>query len=114
MNVPAEWIAEAGLQDFKPTRCGFHCVVDHELIALADIEPPIRNADRPLDANGFRHDRMLKILVGIRRDDAIPPIPIEIADPGQRRYRVRDGVHRYWASVTVGFTHIPAEVAERY
>jgi hypothetical protein len=67
----------------------------------------------PLDANGFRHDRMLRLLIGIRDDVSLTAILVEPADPGQRPYRVRGGVHRYHASLTLSFSHVPGEVVER-
>jgi hypothetical protein len=62
----------------------FRCTAPHVLIALADIERVVRTV--ALDANGFCRKRMMRILVGIRDDDAIPPIYIEKAHPDQRPY----------------------------
>ena len=53
---------------------------------------------------------MVLILTGIRDDVSLPAIFIERAGPGQRSYRVRCGVHRYHASLALGFSHVPAEV----
>ena len=97
MIVPAEWLAEAGMQKFRPAQPGFRCDATHELIALGDIEVPLRNSGYPLDANGFDHKRMVRLLSGIRDDVSLPAIYIELADPGQRKYRLRCGVHRYHA-----------------
>jgi hypothetical protein len=113
MLIPHEWIAAAGLTDFKPDRSSFRCDEPHVLMRLTDIEPPLRNAGVTLDANGFRRDRMMRILEGIRDGASIPPIYVEVSDPGQRPYRVRDGVHRYWASHALGFSCVPAEILER-
>src|SRR6185437_9938469 len=105
MIIPDDWLAEAGAQNFRPAaaRRGFRCDDQHQLVALADIEKPIRRSDYPLDANGFQRDRMLRILAGIRDNVSLPAVFIERADPGQRSYRVRCGVHRYHASLTLGF-----------
>jgi hypothetical protein len=113
MVIPAEWMLEAGVQGFKPTRRSFRCDDPHECIALSDIEIPLRYSGYPLDRNGFRHDRMVSILAGIRDNVSLPAIYVERADPGQRLYRVREGVHRYHASLTLGFSHVPAEIIER-
>jgi len=53
------------------------------------------------------------LLTGIRDDVSLPAIYIEQADPSQRPYRVREGVHRYHASLALGFSHVPAEIIER-
>lgn len=115
MIIPNDWKAEAGVQNFRPapSQRGFRCDDPHELIALADIEPPLRFSSRPLSANGFDHDRMVRLLSGVRDGVSLPAIYIEVADPGQRRYRVRAGVHRYHASLALGFSHVPAEIVER-
>jgi len=115
MLIPDDWKAEAGVQNFRlsPLQRGFRCDGAHDLIALADIEPPLRFSDRPLSANGFDHDRMVRLLSGIRDGVSLPAIFIERGDPGQRRYRVREGVHRYHASLALGFSHVPAEIVER-
>jgi hypothetical protein len=68
----------------------------------------------PLDCNGFAHDRMIRILVGIRIGCAFPPIPIERIEHGAHLYRLRDGTHRFYASRTLGFSHVPAEICEVY
>lgn len=65
------------------------------------------------DANGFEHKRMMDILFGIKKDESLPPIEIEIADPGQRKYRLRDGFHRFYASFDLKFTHIPCDEVPR-
>jgi hypothetical protein len=111
MEIPPEWLAEAGLQNFVATRPSFRCTASHDLIPLADIERIVRTV--PLDANGFCRDRMMRILVGIRDDDAVPPIDVEKADPGQRPYRLRAGAHRFYASLALGFSHVPAEIVPR-
>jgi hypothetical protein len=115
MIIPDDWKTEAGVQNFwpAPSHCSFRCDAQHELIALADIEAPLRRSGFPLDANGFNHDRMVRMLTGIRDNVSLPPICIEVANPGQRRYRVRCGVHRYHASLALRFSHVPAEIVER-
>jgi hypothetical protein len=66
----------------------------------------------PLDANGFRRDKMMPVLVGIRDGaDIVPPVPVEPIELDQRRmYRLRDGTHRFYASLTLGFSHLPCDI----
>jgi hypothetical protein len=47
--------------------------------------------------------------------DIVPPVPVvPIELLGQRRiYRLRDGMHRFYASLTLGFTHRPAKFSNR-
>lgn len=103
MVIPSAWMAEAGVQDFKPAQRAYRCDDLHECVALADIEVPLRNSGYPLDANGFGRDRMVRILMGIRDNVSLPAICVEAADQGTRRYRVRCGVHRYHATASSVF-----------
>jgi hypothetical protein len=107
---PAAWMAEAGVKDFTPPWSAFRCTGPHECIALADIEVPLRGSDYPLDANGFKHDRLVRLLIGIREYVPLPAVYIERGDPHQRPYRVREAPLS--ASLALGFSHIPAEIVE--
>jgi hypothetical protein len=110
MEIPAEWFAEAGLQGFKPQRSAFRCAAPHELIVLAEIEPVARSVS--LEANGFVRSRMISVLEMIR-DDRPSHEPIQIMRrSGQWPYRLHHGVHRFYASRRLGFTHVPAEVID--
>jgi hypothetical protein len=109
MEIPPAWLAEAGVHGYIATRPSFNCSASHVSIPLADIERVVRT--RPLDANGFCHDRMIRILVGIRDGaDMVPPVPVEQIAVG--KYRLRDGTHRFYASLALGFTHLPCEICE--
>ena len=113
-QIPDDWWQESGLNDFKPSRNGFRCDMPHELVRISEIEPPLRDVGVTRDANGFRRNATMEILRGFLREESIPPIRVEVADPGPWRYRVRDGFHRYHSSLAAGFTHIPVEVVDRY
>jgi hypothetical protein len=108
MEVPAEWLAEVGLQGFRPQRSSIRCTAPHELIALNQIEPVIRL--EPLDANGFRRAKMIAVLERIR-DDVPFNEPVHILrKPGDPPFKLHDGTHRFHASLALGFTHVPAEI----
>jgi hypothetical protein len=114
MEIPRVWLAEAGVQNYRPTHASFCCSAPHVLIPLSDIERVVRIV--PLDANGFYHDRMIQVLVGIRdAADIVPPVPVEaIGALETGRYRLRDGTHRFYASLALGFTHLPCDICEPY
>lgn len=106
MQIPAEWLAEAGMQDFRPQRPAFQCAGLHGLIALTYIEPIVRSV--PLDANGFRKSKMMPVLEMIR-DDIPCKKPVYVAQQSGKQWPffLKDGLHRFYASRTLGFTHIP-------
>jgi hypothetical protein len=67
MIIPPEWLAEAGVRNFKPKGPGFRCDdPDARLFALADIEPPLRFSDYPLSANGIDHSGEYRIIHCVR------------------------------------------------
>ena len=112
MQIPVEWLREAGVQNFMPTRPSYRCDAPHFLLPLIDIESVVRT--KRLDCNGFAHDRMISVLVGIRDGASLPPVPVERIEPGTHPYRLRNGTHRFYASLILGFSHVPAEICERY
>src|SRR5689334_142386 len=111
-HIPSDWIAVAGLESFRASRPAYRCDAPHVLIRLNEIEPIRR--DRPLDQNGFVRDRMMAVLRGIRDNDSMPPVPVWQTVSGPWRFEIRDGYHRLYASQALGFSHIPADVQERF
>jgi hypothetical protein len=110
MEIPADWLVEVGLQNFRPPRSAIRCGATHRLIDLGEIEPFVRSV--PIDANGFRRSKMMQVLEMIRDDRSFDD-PIQVLrQTGQWPYRLHDGVHRYYASRTLGFTHVPAEMVD--
>ncbi len=112
--VPAEWLQEAGLNGFQPRSPSYVCSVDHKVIAIANIELPMRNEGIVKDKDGFDRVRMIAVLTGIRDGSALPPIILWPGTGWPRQWELRDGFHRYYASVALGFTHIPADLIPRY
>ena len=104
-EIPEEWLKAAGMENFKRSRTSYRCEhPDARIIPLADIERPMRDAGETLDANGFKHVKMSKVLAAIRNDDDLPPIKLFEGGPP---FRVYDGLHRFYVSLTFGFLHIP-------
>jgi hypothetical protein len=111
-SVPTDWIAAAGLKTFRASALAYRCEGPHVLIRLNEIQPIKR--DRPLDQNGFVRDRMMAVLRGIRDNDSMPPVPVWRTIAGPWCFEIRDGYHRLYASQALGFSHIPADIGERY
>jgi hypothetical protein len=111
-ELPDDWWLEAGMQGFVRQSKGYRSTAD-ESVALNDVEPPFRDRSRPLDWNGFNHARMVSVLRGFLAEEIMPPIDLLILptlDDWSRqpfKYRVIDGVHRFYASMAVGFELLP-------
>ena len=87
----------------------FRLVIDDPGSFSAVAEPVDGGAPHP---QIFLFDELGYGIVG--SDDtmssALPAIPVD-RPPGQAQYRLRDGYHRYYISVALGFSHVP--VSER-
>jgi hypothetical protein len=112
-EIPDDWWCEAGMEGFRPPSNAYHSSSEAKLILLREIEPPSRFPECPLDFRGFNRKRMICILAGFVNDAEIEAVPVldlpSLGWPldGPFRYRVRNGVHRFYASVAAGFDHLP-------
>jgi len=108
-EIPDEWLAEAGMTGFRPSAPAYRSTdAGARAIPLRDIEPPFRYPESPLDFRGFDRARMVRILSGFVDGDDIEPVPLMVLpQPEYLRapfcYRVRNGFHRFYASVAAGF-----------
>jgi hypothetical protein len=110
-EIPEEWWAEAGMTNFAPTSASYFSAPDPCVIAvnLCDISCPRRTIAN--DFGGFNRSRLHKILSGFVAGEQIPPVKIQEMPQGFFRYELRDGFHRFYASIAAGFKSIPAVIA---
>ncbi|MGY4427552.1 hypothetical protein ACVWWO_000029 [Bradyrhizobium sp. F1.13.1] len=117
-ELPDDWLAEAGWLDhvghrtFQPTGEAYRSALDATLIDLKLVEPLRRDLGYEKDFRGFDRGRMVKILRGFVADNVIEAAEaIELPDRdfcrGSYRYRICNGVHRYFASIAAGYCKIP-------
>lgn len=116
-ELPDEWWAEAGMDGFRPSAPAYTPNGPAELVALREIEPPSRFPEHPKDWRGFDRVRLISVLKGIAAGAEIEPVPLRqlpeeaFPDFAPYRFRVRNGVHRFYASIAAGFEHLPAVIA---
>jgi hypothetical protein len=88
--------------------------------ALETIVRPIAEIE-PLDMSGRKHnsacgldpERTICVLRGFVSGSKLPPIEIfENPDHGYR-FRLRDGAHRFYASIAAGYHEIPTVIQPR-
>ena len=99
------------MRGWKPSTPSYCAAHDPDrpsvVLPIASIAPPARDPGIP----EFRETRLIRILEGFRRGDAMRPITIhELPDRSFFRYAVCDGFHRFYASAAVGFTHLPVTI----
>lgn len=115
-EIPDDCWIQAGMQGFRPLGRAYCACAAATPIPLREIEPPFRLPEYPLDRGGFDRARLISLLSGIAAGADIQPVPvIELVrcefPPAPFRYRVRDGMHRFYASVAAGFECLPVLIS---
>lgn len=112
-EIDSGWWKEAGMESFQP-KAESYCPYEgceSESLSLKTIEPPKRNAG----IDSFKKERMVNILSAIRNGTPLPPVVVwKTVDGSEWEYELRQGYHRYYASVAAGFKTLPAVVQKRW
>jgi hypothetical protein len=112
------WWVEAEMTNFTPASHAFRPDLEKargETIFEARIDevaPLQRNPDVGIfndNEEATARERVVRLLRGFREGAAIPPV-ILIGQPATSsfRYKIGHGSHRFYCSLAVGFSHIPA------
>lgn len=111
-EIPDEWVLEAGVMSFRPKACAYRSHSAAIFVPLTEVEPPVRVMSRPRDWRGFERLRLLAHLKRFIADEETDPVPV-VRLPSLEfgnsvyRYRIRDGYHRFYASIIAGFSDLP-------
>lgn len=113
-EIPDDWLAEAGVIGFTPTTAAFASTPNAMVVPLTQIEPPVRFHSTPKDHAGFDRSRLVHHLRRFVAGEIVDPVPmLELpvyeycAAPF--RFRVCDGVHRFYGSIAARFSHLPGK-----
>jgi hypothetical protein len=112
-DISDAWLKEAGFNGVWPATASFKSSPGAALIPLTEIEPVARFKTTPKDGGGFDRDRLVKILRRIISEAEIDPVfvmklPYLDLSPSPYRYTVKDGYHRFYASIAGRFSELPA------
>jgi hypothetical protein len=112
-EIPDEWWVEAGMVGAMLAGRAYRSTANATLVPLRVIEPPCRMPENALDWRGFNRDRLISILNGIATGAILEPVSLRELPPAEFPpapfcYRVRDGFHRFYASIASGFECLPA------
>jgi hypothetical protein len=108
-QIPSDWWSFCELDTFRLGSSFYPYSATSgqavEVVALHDIEPPVR--DPGLEP--FRKYKLVPILLAFRSPEcALPPVEVEpLPSSSPFQYRLLNGFHRFYASVAVGYSHIP-------
>lgn len=113
--IPDIWLAEFGLTEM--TLVGDHFVSDdaEKVLDIWLVNSPVRGPG----VRWFHYESMRRILPRFISYQSLSPIKVDVPPPGSPSqgpldYRVRNGLHRYYASVAVGFRKIPVRILPYY
>ena len=114
-EVPDDWLVEVAAVGFVPTTMAYRSTPDAMLVPITAIEPPYRVPTVRKDWRGFDRSRFVSVLRGIVTAAEIEPIlllelPVFEDAPNTYRFRVRNGFHRFYASVVAGFECLSAVI----
>jgi len=112
-EIPDAWLVEAGMDGFIPTTPSYRSRAAAVGVPLREVEPPYRVPEK--DWRGFDRWRLISILKGISTGAEIEPVPVVTLPctdfpAAPYRYRVRDGYHRFYASIVAGFEQLPTVI----
>lgn len=115
-EIPDDWIADAGARGFVPGTAAYLTSGAAHDAPLTQVEPPPRLPHVQLSWRGLDLERFVRVLRWIVEGvpvEAVPVVEMPFVDLGSSpyRFRVRDGVHRFYASIAAGFTHLPLDHA---
>jgi hypothetical protein len=110
LEVPNDWWVAAGMDSFVPSSDHYPATKSpgSDIVGIEEVEPPSR-------ANGelwFRNrESVVEVLARIRAGEKQEPIAVWSREKtGTKKYIVRDGFHRFYLSIAVGYCKVPIKV----
>jgi hypothetical protein len=111
-EIPDAWISEAGMEGFIRASPAYRSTPTAVAVPLREIEPPYRTPWTPKDGRGFERTRLVSVLSAIAEGVEMKPVPLLKLPAGEPYvYRVRDGYHRFFASIAAGFECLSAVIS---
>jgi len=112
ISLPSEWWQAAGMDGFKPISAAYGLPEGDVFLAPLSSIMPMTDTQMigrsRLTFNGLDRDRMVSALSAIATGATLPPIKLFPHRHQGFEFLLADGMHRFYASMAVGFTHIPA------
>ncbi|MGH8488341.1 MAG: hypothetical protein ACREXS_05600 [Gammaproteobacteria bacterium] len=112
-EISDEWWSFAEMESFRPVGGGFYpyspvCANLVEVVSLSVVEPPKHDVGVPR----FKKYKMVPVLLAFQSPEcALPPVEVvRLSESPRYQFRVRNGYHRFYASVAVGYHSLPVVV----
>ncbi len=118
-ELPDEWLAEADMLGFLPMSEAYHVDASGRegkvlSVPILDVAPVKRSPGVPIfkddpDTGRTARERVVSILQGFRADAKLPHVQVRRLEPGnEHTYKLTAGAHRFYCSLAVGFSAVPA------
>jgi len=112
-SIPDDWWAFADMLVFTAESHYYpYAPLDNEnveVVEISQVEPPARS----LGIVPFKKYKLLPVLFAFQSPEcALPPVAVSRLNSTAHQFRVRNGFHRYFASVAVGYKFLPVVVFE--
>lgn len=115
LEIPDDWLAGLPLDRRPVSNSAYRTTEPAHLIPLTCVQPPRRNLPVSKDWRGFDRIRFRRVLERMVFGHALDPVLVREVPPLDfctqlYPYVVADGYHRFFASIVVGFDHLPGKV----
>lgn len=109
-EVPDAWLEAATAVGFRPSEPAYVATGVPNWptvnVPLAEVEAPRRDQG----ILGLREGRSISIMRAMVTGQPLPPLEVHHR-PGERnRVAVRDGYHRYYLSIALGYVMVPVSI----
>ena len=106
-EVPDDWWTSAGMENFVPSSDYYPTKKSScsEIVAVEEVDPPLRE-------KGFRNrESVVEVLIKMRTGEELEPIEVRSREKtGTEKYRVKNGFHRLYLSIAIGYPKLPIKV----
>lgn len=114
-QIPDDWWRFADMDRFRvPAGGGFYPYAQApslEVVPIEQIEPPTRDTGVEL----FKKYKLLPVLFAFQSPEcALPAVKVQRLAAGPYRFKVQNGLHRYYGSVAAGYRQLPVVVIEPF
>jgi hypothetical protein len=114
-DIPTDWWERAGMLRFvrRTPHYAFTDTGRERIVPIAEISPLRRSRNLTgYSRDGFEERRMVSILTAVCTGAPLPPVEVNECAREGFRYALYDGMHRFYASIAAGYSHLPVVVAD--
>jgi hypothetical protein len=109
-EIPDSWWYAAGADRFEPSASAYIASSDPKwptvLVPVSEVAAPQRDPG----ILGLHEERTISILRAFVEGKALPPLEAHRPAAPMSKLALRDGFHRYYASVAIGFPMLPVSI----